>query len=981
MEALFLASPVLYEECRSLVEGDIPDLRGLRKIRQAVLKYYTRMYSRCTPFGLFSGCSVARWSADPTQITIAEDHLRHTRFDMHYLCALAQYLSALPGIKEKLNYTRNSTLYQLGDELRYVEYYYKNGNRTHKISSVLRSEYLDLVLGKASSYQSLDTLADLLKGEETKEDIYAFLYEMIDTQLLVSELEPAITGPEFIHQLLQILGNQEHSDQPEISRLLNFLRQMAKEIETLDSHIINYPDIYKRIRQSLLQLPVEFDAAKLFQCDMSVQLTNDQVSINYQEQLMDALEVVHRLCPVKEHSLDEFMHLFRERYEDRELPLLEVLDTETGIPYRGNTGVELSPLLNDFVFPKPDKPKVLQWGMLEQYLHKKIQEAYVNELEIIEITKEELSDFPSEATRFAPSSSVMFRILDAESSLLFLETASGASAASLLGRFAHGNEKIYAMVKDITAKEQELESGILFAEIIHLPESRMGNILLHPSFRSYEIPYLAKSSVDAAFQIPAQDLLVSVRNNRVLLRSASLNREIIPRLSSAHNYRMQPLPVYEFLCDLQGQGISGGIQFGWGELQGLYTRFPRVQFGQTILHPATWRFRQEDLKELKDAGESDFEVRLKEFRNKWKLPEKIVVADGDNELLIDFSDPLLNAVFYDILLKRPQLLVREFLFNNSTGVVNSVGASYANQLVAVLQKKESTYTHLDLLPTNANTPERFSIGSEWVYFKIYCGSHSADKILTEGIYPLIRALETGGLIKRWFFIRYQDPHFHIRLRFHLNHPEQTGAMVGKFSAAVAGLERQGFIWKIQADTYKRELDRYGSSTIEHVEELFCLNSAATLNWLKSTEGDEREMERWLWGLKKLNELLECFELDLESRHTLLEKLKTSFAEEFHTGKLLRQQLDTKYRAYRKSMEEYLNAQPETGQEIQRMVETVNEILRIKEQNLLEPDLDNLLASIIHMQLNRLFPSKPREHEMICYDLLYRWYHARKMRKK
>src|SRR5690606_19124620 len=130
---------------------------------------------------------------------------------------------------------------------------------------------------------------------------------------------------------------------------------------------------------------VEFDAAKLFQCDMSVQLTNDQVSINYQEQLMDALEVVHRLCPVKEHSLDEFMHLFRERYEDRELPLLEVLDTENGIPYRGNTGVELSPLLNDFVFPKPDKPKVLQWGMLEQYLHKKIQEAYVNELEIIEI--------------------------------------------------------------------------------------------------------------------------------------------------------------------------------------------------------------------------------------------------------------------------------------------------------------------------------------------------------------------------------------------------------------------------------------------------------------------------------------------------------------------------------------------------------------------------------------------------------------------
>ncbi|WP_290711823.1 thiopeptide-type bacteriocin biosynthesis protein, partial [Flavihumibacter sp. CACIAM 22H1] len=72
------------------------------------------------------------------------------------------------------------------------------------------------------------------------------------------------------------------------------------------------------------------------------------------------------------------------------------------------------------------------------------------------------------------------------------------------------------------------------------------------------------------------------------------------------------------------------------------------------------------------------------------------------------------------------------------------------------------------------------------------------------------------------------------------------------------------------------LQRYGSRSIEAVEELFCINSELTLQWLSQELGDEREEERWIWGLQSIDWLLEKFGYDLERKTNLLERLKTKF---------------------------------------------------------------------------------------------------------
>ena len=174
-EALYLASPVLFEEAKALKNQEKVDAKKKQKVLFSLSKYYTRMCSRCTPFGLFAGCAIAEWS-DQTSIQFAESFHRHTRLDMHYAGALAQRLAEIPEIAQRILYYPNSSQYRLGEEFRYVEYRYVNGKRQHQISAIEYSPYIDFILQKAQSGATLLELASsLIEDEITLEQALDFV--------------------------------------------------------------------------------------------------------------------------------------------------------------------------------------------------------------------------------------------------------------------------------------------------------------------------------------------------------------------------------------------------------------------------------------------------------------------------------------------------------------------------------------------------------------------------------------------------------------------------------------------------------------------------------------------------------------------------------------------------------------------------------------------------------------------------------------
>lgn len=980
LEAIYLASPELYRTAIARRDGVSLEKRKEDKLWASLTNYYSRMMSRCTPFGLFASCAALEWGEAST-ISFEETE-RHTRLDMHFLCALALALVQNPSMRPHLTYLPNAGIYTIGNELRYVEYLYAEGKRIHQISAVESTDYLQRVLQAAQGGAAYSDLISVLVTEEiTVTEAQGFIDELITAQLLVSDLEPALTGESFIQQILQVLARvYTQTGDAEVHSLLHQLGAVCQSVNELDVNKINPIANYQSLIEKIRTLNVGLEENKLFQTDLFRQLPSGQLDVKWQQEMAQALELLNRLALKNETGrLSAFIQRFSARYETREVPLLEALDTETGIGYIANQSTPLLPLTEDIVLPVQDEKTSMEWNPIQDWLFQQLKTATEQQCYAIDLQDSDTAQLPkANWDDLPPSFSVLFRCVENENQQkqLLIENAGGASAAYLLGRFAQGSRHIYNTVRNITDTEQINNPDVLFAEIIHLSESRTGNILLHPAFRAYEIPFLGKSSLPLEHQISVQDLYISVQHGQAVLRSHRLNKIVVPRLSNAHNYSHNSLPVYQFLGDLQHQGKRTRFGFDWGNMAEKYSFLPRVTYKNTILHAATWQLNQEQIKALLAdkplPGVPAFQDRL------------VTLADGDNELVIDWKNPLSVQAFKDTVKNRKEIQLKEFLYEHSAPAFQDpiTQKGFVNQCIALLVRQTSAYASAVVKRPLTSLNRRFSIGSEWLYFKLYGGVKVADKVLVTFIKPLCEELQQRNLIHKWFFIRYSDPDPHLRVRFHLNDTSQIGDVIQLFYHYLQPALEANYLWKIQADTYERELERYGFEAIAPAEALFYHDSEAVLAFLDQTEGDAREELRWLWGMRAIDALLDSFQMDTQQKLDLLTPLRESFAKEFNRDVPLKQQLDKKYRLHRPALQLLL------ANTLSTINDPLSTILTTKSANIRaialqlsstysSTKVNHLVSSYIHMLVNRLIPSHQRLHELVMYDFLCRHYQSSK----
>ncbi|MET0943959.1 MAG: thiopeptide-type bacteriocin biosynthesis protein [Flavobacterium sp.] len=283
----------------------------------------------------------------------------------------------------------------------------------------------------------------------------------------------------------------------------------------------------------------------------------------------------------------------------------------------------------------------------------------------------------------------------------------------------------------------------------------------------------------------------------------------------------------------------------------------------------------------------------------------------------------------------------------------------------------------------------FIVGDNWVYFKIYTGTKTADSILVEIINPLTAILIEQKIIDKWFFIRYGDPKNHLRVRLHCIDRSDINKVMSLMMPHFDHLIKEDLIWKLQTDTYQRELERYGENTMELSEEMFFHDSSLIINALELIGGEDDEL-RWLFALRSIDNLLNNFKFSTEKKLMIFEHLKNGFAMEFGVKKDVNKQIDFKYRNHRNQIEEILSANKESSSVFFHLIDILDvfnnsikpiaeQILEFNNKDLLMVELNSLLISYIHMSMVRLFKSKNRLHELVIYDFLYRYYKSCKAR--
>ena len=1006
-DAMYLSSPDLYNTALDNEAGTTED-----KVRNSLLKYFFRSKFRCTPFGLMAGLGMGAIGKNPSGVTLdqADKYNRHTRLDMNYLCNLTQELGKATFLRKYLRYYPNSSMYYLGGKIRYVEYHYSGGKRNHVLTMVDNNEYLAVILQKAQTGCYIDDLIALLDDDSIDiSEKRAFIDEIIDSQLLVSELEPAVTGEEMDLHVIRALDTilKKDIDKEDfilISGIYTRLCEINRTLKQVDKAKINSGNIsaYARIEEFIKELGYDYKKKYLLQADLIVTAEKAELNESVCNDILDAVDVMSRFTPKEDNkNLKEFRERFYQRWEEQEIPLVLALDTEQGIGYIKGLGesMDINPLVDDLVLfpPGTDASSLTVYPSLYNFWFNKLTDALKNDMYEIRLEEKDIESFPSRQAELPPTFYVMASLVKGKDltqpdskNIILMKGLGGSTSANLLGRFCHSDASIDAFTRQMATKEKELFPGKIIAEIAHLPESRLGNILCRPHIRDYEITYLSGSGAGIVNKIPITDLMISIKNNRIVLRSKRLGREVIPRLTTAHSFSYKSLPVYHFLCDLQVQNCinTAYLDLGYAKYNAKFT--PRITYkGNIILNPANWKFLTGDYEHLLHLKGAALQTAFDEFKQKWKLPAFIAIMKGDNELVIDTAYMDCVQVFINEIKSKEVVTVVEHIVDSSYSLIRQGAKSFANELIVPFYRTKEIYPAVTGGEASgpgdtAQHKRNFYPGEEWVYYKIYTGLKSADEILTGPVKKLTNRLLDLNVIDQWFFIRYTDPHFHIRLRLRLTDRSNFYNVCALVNNELAAYLDSEIVWDLQLNTYKRELERYGPMNMDGAEQVFFKDSEAVVLALDQLEGAEGEQLKWLVAIKTVNDYLNIFRYTDAQKKAFATTYRDSFAREFGSHKLVKRQLDAKFRGERAMIEKWIH--PGTDGFIAEegllplfeILENRNTCIagfadELADQENPEKKM-NLVGSFIHMHVNRLFRTKNRLHEYVIYDLLERYYH-------
>lgn len=274
---------------------------------------------------------------------------------------------------------------------------------------------------------------------------------------------------------------------------------------------------------------------------------------------------------------------------------------------------------------------------------------------------------------------------------------------------------------------------------------------------------------------------------------------------------------------------------------------------------------------------------------------------------------------------------------------------------------------------------RFIIGDEWLYLKIYSGPKTLEEILINEIYELIISLHEEKLVDKFFFIKYKDNDYHLRLRFHLTSKLYTGNVIDKLNKILDYYIRNNLIWDILLGTYNREFERYGESSYIYVESIFSFDSWVIIKYLKQINENLDEENRWLYAIKTMDYILNKFKLSMQEKHTIHKLYFEAYSKEFVTGQYFNKQINNIYRSKVNLIEstlatkDYRLIKSENLFFEEMMDQSVQKVIDLNIHKRLEVDYFSLIQSIIHMHYNRFFRTRQREYEYLIYYFLSKYY--------
>ncbi|MDN5288977.1 MAG: hypothetical protein JWR38_5251 [Mucilaginibacter sp.] len=963
--ALWLASPAFY---RQLQSNDFDFHSLLEKEKNTLYKYYNRMCFRPTPFGGFASFTNLDWENGGTVYLENEEQVRlHLLPDQGLISGLNE--SVDDQTSETL-LTKNPTLYRFGGEFRFIKSSLDSKGRYHFTVDAFKAEpfYQKIIaLFKDGYYPAGQLKAWILNYLEcTQEEADGYLAFLLKEQILF--------GPSVGQIIYQQHDGNSCAKVPGLDELWQETRQTPiRESGALVS-------LSEKIRELLPRSEKRPD--QLFYAALERPLKSGGPGFDDRQDLKLGINVLQCLStPGTSIALRQFITAFKAKYDLEKVPLLKALDPDAGINYSNLLeGITAHDVLKDLRFPVETKiQQSYEWTAIHKLLFKIWRNTDRDHYAPLQLKESDLLDLGKTGRMPSPPTlAILYRKTENE---LLIEHAGGATAVSLIGRFSMFSEQTLELAKQIAAAEQAGHEGLVFADISQLTDQHVDNINRRKKIYAYEIPLNVYSSFDYKTQIRPEDLYLSVLNGELILESKRLKKRVIPRLSTAYNYHHNELAVFRLLCDLQYQGLNTNLSLDLEQFFPDMDFYPRVCIGHVILSCARWRFTVPELQFLFDEQEPDYFRRVREFRTRYQLPQRVSMGQGDQQLVFDLSNREEAIFFLKCISGLKKVIIQEYLLPDRS--VKTGNRPMAGQYVAFMKHGQRIYTTPQKMSFNDSkkAPRSFQLGSDWIYLKIYCTPESADLILLHALWPFL--IKNRKHIKKWFFIRFNENGYHLRVRLNVEE-ENIGHLLAAFKNQLHARGHKQLIKELQGDTYRRELERYGADMIHLVEQYFEASSNFVLKLLKERRKGQTFLTEYDAGFFSAFHVINCFLDGPILIKVLTGNMAEQFLSEFKANKELRKDMDAKYRAMKADLTGLLENPLTTilSRELHVEFKTLIDQTKIIAAATINKTLEQkskLFADLIHMHLNRTFRSNQRSLELLVYYCLHKYMSSKTVR--
>lgn len=931
--ALYFASQDFFKEL-SRKDFDYEQFGTQAKI--TLWKYLNRMCFRPLPYGMFSSYSVAEWADVRPVFKRRQEIIVRPDFK-----AAADYIRSLnPADFSQVKYYTNNSIYKSGQQLRFISQAYSAQNKFAIVEIKVVPGLIKLLKFIKNGRTKTEIVDFLVNIHGDQELVTAYFDSLLSGEVIVSALTPNVTGPDYSGRCRALLSADPLCDQ----NRLRFLKV------TLEGQRCPLPVLKEYIGQQSIS-GIENPAYTVYERKITGGINQE-----IQDKLLSLVRNMDKLTTNQDH-MKTFKADFIKKYDQQEVPLMEVLDPGTGIGYE-NLVSGFDPQAEDYISDLreiEEKQKVTGWGRVEQMIFKKWNDLQYSGRDRIVIDIADMAQLAESKAQLPPGFFVLFKVIDDQ---IWMDNIGGVSGIELSSRFGGTGTEIEAGLQNICRREMAVNNDYIFAEIAFSPNDRASNINQRGHFYPYEIPVLTHCTRPDEFTIRLSDLMVSVRDGRICLRSARLNKYIIPRLSSAYNYQLSSIAAFRFLCDLQFQGVKSNLSFSLVRMFPGMDHYPRVEMNDVVISPATWILNAQQLEKITGGDDS--------FLKAFSLPDYFCLQEGDNFLVFNSGNKDNLSVFRKCMKNKKSITLTEFILTRKPGLSDADGKPFNAQLIACILNGAASYA--PVIPLMADTQKNTKIkraflpAEGWLYLKLYTHYSLTDELLVKLITPVIKRYKKDNPGFKWFFIRYQDPGHHLRLRF-FSSTKSSYILLEDLMQKLKPWVDSGKIADVLLDCYKREIEKYSALLINEVESFFYADSEYILSIFGSNKkGISFKLS---FAVNSSLKMIGCFIPEKESRMDFLTFVLDNAAAEFNRSKEVIHKLDLKYRKFQK---ELINDQETVSQSRNHADQLILEIAA-KTTRWNKKDRYNLLINLVHMHMNRIFEQQPREYECVAYHFM------------